>query len=67
MSSGGATCAFQLHINFSHAHVADAAERAGRLAGSFDKSYVLLVRPNTDALRNFQVTTTPSCPDSFPR
>lgn len=55
ISAGGGTCAFQLHVNFSHGHVADAVERAMCLAGSFEKSYVLLVRPNADALRNFQV------------
>ena len=55
ISAGGGTCAFQLHINFSHGHVTDAVTRAQALASGFERCYVLLVRPNTDALRNFQV------------
>ncbi|CAM9131193.1 unnamed protein product [Ectocarpus sp. 6 AP-2014] len=54
ISTGGGTCAFQLHTNFSHGHVAEAVSRARGLAAGFESCYVLLVRPNTDALRNFQ-------------
>ena len=55
ISMVGGACAFQMHINFSHGHVADAIARAEQLATSFERCYVLLVRPNTDALQNFQV------------
>ncbi|CAM9095569.1 unnamed protein product [Ascophyllum nodosum] len=32
-----------------------------QLAASFERCYVLLVRPNTDALQNFQLQLSPSC------
>ncbi|CAM9181917.1 unnamed protein product, partial [Ectocarpus fasciculatus] len=56
ISAGGGTCAFQLHTNFSHGHVAEAVSRARGLAAGFERCYVLLARPNTDALRNFQAS-----------
>ncbi|CAM9300252.1 unnamed protein product [Ectocarpus sp. 13 AM-2016] len=61
ISTGGGTCAFQLHANFSHGHVAEAVSRARGLAAGFERCYVLLVRPNTDALRNFQLQLSPAC------
>ncbi|CAM9600716.1 unnamed protein product [Pylaiella littoralis] len=61
ISAAGGTCAFQVHTNFSHGHVVEAAGRAEGLAGTFERCYVLLVRPNTDALRNFQLQLSPAC------
>ncbi|CAM9596142.1 unnamed protein product [Scytosiphon promiscuus] len=61
ISTRGGTCAFQLHTNFSHGHVTEAVTRAQQLASGFERCYVLLVRPNTDALRNFQLQLSPSC------
>lgn len=56
ITAGAGTCAFQIHVNFSHAHVSEAVERADGLAFGFEKCYVFLVRPNTDALQNFQAS-----------
>ena len=39
----------------------DAVSRAEGLASGFERCYVLLVRPNTDALRNFQARVLADC------
>ena len=39
----------------------DAVSRAEGLASGFERCYVLLVRPNTDALRNFQARVFADC------
>lgn len=56
ITTGAGTCAFQIHVNFSHAHVSEAVERTAGLSSGFESCYVLLINANTDAVRNFQAS-----------